>query len=320
MAFDFNVLYRFWFLIILNALSIVCSLFVLYHLVFDRNLRKAMNNHIIIILLFIGIFLELTDIPYVIHFYRFDDTWQFTVQFSQFWTFIDYGFYSIQMLLFAWATIERHILIFHDQWLSTKKKRFFLHYLPIIIIIVYCLIYYLIIIVFLACDYMNYQSLVNGVPFPCVYEYSVVYTWDLIFNQIVSAMITAIFSVALLIRVLYQKARLFRQIQWRKQRKMTIQLLSVTILYQVFNFPWAFLQFCYVVKIPIDTDGVVFSTVYFLPYYLIELFPFVCCGMLPDLNKKIRKLFFIQRQTRVVQPATMSAKPEQIDRAFQNNA
>ncbi len=109
-------------------------------------------------------------------------------------------------------------------------------------------------------------------------------------------------SIALLVRVLYQKATLRRKICWRKQRKMTIQLIFLAILYQLLNFPWAFLQFCQMIKAPVDVDGQAFSVAYFLPYYLIFFFPFVCCGTLPELGKKLKKLFFCQQKPRTVRP------------------
>ncbi|CAF4176106.1 unnamed protein product, partial [Adineta steineri] len=74
MAFDFNLLYRFWFLIILTTLSILCTGFVLYHLLFDRILRQAMNNHVIIILLILNFLIEAIDIPFILRFYRFPTT------------------------------------------------------------------------------------------------------------------------------------------------------------------------------------------------------------------------------------------------------
>jgi hypothetical protein len=45
--------------------------------------------------------MELTDVPFILNFYRFGTNWKLTVSFSQFWTFIDYGFYSAQAILFA---------------------------------------------------------------------------------------------------------------------------------------------------------------------------------------------------------------------------
>ncbi|CAF3666484.1 unnamed protein product [Rotaria sp. Silwood1] len=46
---------QFWLILIFEIPSIACSLFVLYHLVFDRQLRRALHNHVFIILLFINL-------------------------------------------------------------------------------------------------------------------------------------------------------------------------------------------------------------------------------------------------------------------------
>jgi hypothetical protein len=219
MDFDFNLLFHLWFLIILTSISILCSFFVLYHFLFDRTLRQSLNNHVIIILILIGLFMQLTDIPLILHFYRFGTDGQISVSLSQCWLFIDYGCYSTQLNVFN-------------------------------------------------------------------------VTWDLLGHQIIPTMIIVIASVSLFIRVLYKKSRLCQAIQWRKQRKMAIQILSITIIYQLLNFPWAFLLFCQMMNIPIDVEQKVFTVAYFFPYYLIPLFSFVCCGTLPELGKKFKKLLF----------------------------
>ncbi len=114
--------------------------------------------------------------------------------------------WSLQIILFAWATIERHILIFHNQWLSTKIKRIFLHCFPMIFIVIYCFIYYLTVVVFLSCDYMNDQSPINGVPFHCLYGNDAFFlSWDLLCHRLIPTMIIVISSSALLVRILYKK-------------------------------------------------------------------------------------------------------------------
>jgi hypothetical protein len=181
MTFEFNILFRFWFVIIFVVLAILCSLFVLYYLLFNRTLRQALNNHGIIVLLIIGLGIDLADVSFILNFFRFGSTWQLTTSFSQFWTFIDYGFY------------------------------FFLHYLPIIIILTYCFIYYLTVVVFLSCEYLNDQSPINGVPSPCLYGNNVFFiSWDLVCHQLIPTVIIVIFSMTLLVRVLYQKSNLCR--------------------------------------------------------------------------------------------------------------
>jgi hypothetical protein len=135
----------------------------------------------------------------------------------------------------------------------------------------------------------------------------------------IPTVIVVVFSIALFVRVLHQKARLRRRIQWQKQRKMAIQLLSIAVVYQVFSFPWAFLMFCQLIKVPVDVDGRAFTVAYFLPYYLISFFPFVCCGTLPELGKKLKKILFCQRRPRVVRPAIILMNRIQSNRRFQNN-
>jgi len=118
-----------------------------------RILRQALANHFIIILISMGLIYELTDILWIILYYNFHFTLVETPSFALIWTYIDYRFSTIQLMLFAWRTIERHILIFYSKCVSTKKKRSFVDYLPIISILIYSLGYYL--IIFYATTSMN---------------------------------------------------------------------------------------------------------------------------------------------------------------------
>jgi hypothetical protein len=88
MTFEFNILFRFWFLIILMILLVLCSLFVLYYLLIDRTLRQGLHNLIIILLLIIGLVMDIADVPFILHYFCSNSTWQLTASFSQFWTFM----------------------------------------------------------------------------------------------------------------------------------------------------------------------------------------------------------------------------------------
>jgi len=288
---------RFWLYLVPNVLSILCSIFVLYYILFDRTLRQALNNHVFIVLLFIGLIFELIDIPLTLYYYRAGTTWRLTPSFSLFWTYIDFALYTTQIVIFAWATIERHILIFQYQWISTRKKRFFIHYLPLIILLTYVFIYCFLIIYFPSCENLYYHSYINGVPIPCVLDKTIIVKYDLICHQIVPTFTIVFSSIALLIRVLYKKTRLHQSIQWQKQRKMAIQLLSISILYIFFNFPWTFIDLCYELGIAVDDVKIFRSYAYFFSCYIIFLFPFVCFGSLPELRKKLKK-FLRSKQDR----------------------
>ncbi|CAF3581907.1 unnamed protein product, partial [Adineta steineri] len=128
---------RFWLLLIPNILSLICSLFVLFHFLFDSTLRHALHNHVIIVILIVCIIAELTTIPFMMYFYLNGVVWIQSPTFCMIWKFFDSATYTTVPKLVGWSSMERHIIIFHSQWISTKKKRFLIHYLPIVLIVIY---------------------------------------------------------------------------------------------------------------------------------------------------------------------------------------
>ena len=143
---------KFWFYLIMLIPSIICSIAVLCFLLFNRTDRHALNNQIIILLLVIGLICEVTIYPWMLYYYRSNGMWERSPIFCLIWAFIDWGLYITYTILFAWATIERHILIFHDAWIKTKIKRFFVHYLPMILLLLYCFLFHIVVQLFPPCE------------------------------------------------------------------------------------------------------------------------------------------------------------------------
>ena len=294
---------RFWLYLIPNVISAGCSIFALYHLLFDRTLRQALHNHVIIVLLFAGLVYETTTVPLMLYYYCVGNSWKRSTSFSRFWTFIDSVSYEIQLIGFAWALVERHILTFHSEWVSTRKKRFFVHYLPLVGVLMYCFIYYFVFDLFPFCGDIDFPSPTNGVPFSCIFIHDIIGKWDAICNLIVPTFIIIIFSFALLLRVLKHTARINPLIDWRKQRKMALQLLSISVLYLVFNFPRTILLIMTLSSTSTYILIPYLSHLAFFALYTIFLFPIVCCGATSGLWKKLKKLFCCGRQDRRVAPA-----------------
>ncbi|CAF1346560.1 unnamed protein product [Adineta steineri] len=67
-------------------------------------------------------------------------------------------------------------------------------------------------------------QMVNGVVFPCLYSNSLFAQLKPLYHQIIPTCIIIIFTISLLLRVLYQKIHLHQRILWRKQRKLTISM------------------------------------------------------------------------------------------------
>jgi hypothetical protein len=143
---------------------------------------------------------------------------------------MDIGLYNGCVIIMAWGSVQRYLLIFHNRLFLNKNKRFLFHYFPLIILLIYILIFYLIAIIFPPCLNVYDYGLPVCSDFPCYLNDPVLGIWDSVVNNIVPIVIISIFSLVLIICVYYQKRRLHQPNVWRKQRNMTIQLLCSCVL------------------------------------------------------------------------------------------
>ena len=289
---------RFWSFFLILIPSILCSLFLLYHLLFDRALRRALNNHIIAVLLSICLISEVTIYPWMLYYYQRKGAWERSLLFCAIWGFLDWLLYVAHTMLFGWATIERHILIFRDGCVSTEKKRFLVHYLPIILLVLYLFIFYIVMYFFPPCENRLLPSELLCI-FPCLYDSYTISMWDFIANQIVPIFTITVFSIGLLVRVLWQKRRMHLTIHWRKHRNMVVQALSISLLYLTVLFPYAvifILGRIHHLSSPLMTNLSTLTD--FFCYFILPLFPLACIFSSPELRGRMKKIFHLRRQAR----------------------
>ena len=105
---------RFWLYLISNILSILCCLFVLFHFLFDRTLRHGLHNHVFIVLIVMCLIWDFTVAPSIINVYLYGVFWPQIPTFCMILKFLDSCIYTSTAKLVAWASVERHILIFHN--------------------------------------------------------------------------------------------------------------------------------------------------------------------------------------------------------------
>ncbi|CAF3515314.1 unnamed protein product [Rotaria sp. Silwood1] len=289
--YDISRSVQLWLYSISNILSISCCIFVLFYLLFDRTLRTELHNHVIIVLLFLCLCYESICIPFILYNYHFDISWQTKPILYTFWSSIDIVLNRSQLIILAWATIERHIFVFHDYWLSTKEKRFYIHYLPIILLNVYCLVWYVVIILFSSCFNINNQSDSNFIPCLSMLTHRSIKYFDLICHQIIPSLIIIILTIVLLLRVRWQKNHFNQSIDWKKQRRMIFQILSISILYFLFYGPWILVMICVQFSSLKSIALNMMTYAFFLSDYFIFLLPFVCYASLPEIQLKLKKLF-----------------------------
>ena len=294
-----------WLFVIPLVPSILCSIFVLYHLLAQRALRNAINNHVVILMLSFGLLLEVTDIVWYIDYYRTGTVLSSTPAFCRCWAFIDAACYITVTMLMAWASIERHILIFHQTLVATKMQRWLLHYLPLIILSVYPGVFYAVMFFIVPCDVPIDYTLVACNVYTCIYSNLVISLWDNIVHYLLPIFLIVVFSVALLVRVLYHRCRVHGRIEWRNYWKMAVQLLSISAIYFVFLLPSVIFNSAYTYGLNWDITVDFINVTLFFNYYTILLAPFVCATSLPELRAKCRQLLFC-RSRQAVDPAPMA--------------
>ena len=283
---------RFWTYLIFDILSIICSLFALYYLLSIRVVRRALHNHIIIVLLCTGLLKELINVPWTLYRIQFGVPPGRTRAFYLCTFFFGYALYSTQVMLVAWATLERHILVFHDKWLKTKRQRFLFHYLPVIAILIYCLTYYAVVTFGHFCTNQFASYLGGGYIAPCAYGNFVLAIWELLVHHLIQTLIIIIFSIAMIVRVIRQRLRVHQRIIWRKHRRMTVQMLSISALYLAFNSPWAVTMFFLHSDLSKEKTKIYTVHALFLRDFIIFLYPFLCFGSCAELRQKFKKKFF----------------------------
>jgi len=293
---------QFWIFLLLFIPSIIISLFALYHFFLDRALRQPLYNHVIIGLFIIDLFFQLTDVSWYIYYFRCFLSFPRSPIFRLVWGYIDWSGYEIQVILYAWVTIERHILIFHEKLLDTRKKRLFLHYLPPVIITIYCLLYYAMVFFASKCE-NDFDGLTSPSLYPCAYQNNTLSMYESIAHGILPIFTIVISSAVLLLRTMWQRYHVQRQIHWRRYRKMTVQVLIISSVYFMFPLPFALLSLLNLCNVLGEIGVELIIYVAFIPIYTTLLFPIVALGSLPELREKFKKTLQFRRQRRVVRPA-----------------
>ncbi len=283
---------RFWLILLFNIPSTICSLVLIAYIIINRTQRYALHTHTILVILIFGLPIQLLDFNFHLVFLQHGSIEPQKPFICLLWWLTDNGFCIGGLILISWLAIERHILIFHDRWVSNSRGRFLFHYLPLIILVTYILLFYFIVIFFLPCEntYLYTEPLCGDSP--CYQSYSILALWEFIFNTGAPILLEGIVSTALVIRVQWQKQRLHQSAQWRKQRRMIIQLLLISGVNISLNFPYYLLTLAHLYGLPAEDGGQAELYFSFFGYFIIFLFPFVSLCQFPELHKKIKNKIF----------------------------
>jgi hypothetical protein len=94
-----------------------------------------------------------------------------------------------------------------------------------------------------------------------------------------------------------------QRVRWQKHRRMTIQLLSISIMYLFLYMPPMFVELLQQCCLSEDFGADFQLHAQFFSYYVICLFPFLSAMSLPKRKFKLKRLFpEWHRRTQTVAP------------------
>lgn len=290
-------------LVFIQSLSFLCAVYLLIVCLTTKNIIRSLPNHLILCLLivstwFISIDLVSTEVYY----------WNEIVPIQTVWAcrFYNVSFFTISNLnrmFMAFMSIERHILVFRPQLYRIRRLRYLLHYFPLAFLIGWSLIYSLITDIFLTCPQMRFRY----TRFLCGYTCSVllpttvmIYEWIQVF---LPTMITIFACLCLPIRFLLKKSQLQR-LQWRRARRMIVQMSSIAMTYTFCWLPYAILLQFVSANYLLLNDYHISIYMIFDAYVPSLLTPFICFHVIfgklkMDFRLRILRICFPQRPTMV---------------------
>ncbi|CAF1031121.1 unnamed protein product [Adineta steineri] len=283
---------RFWLLLFFAIFSFICSIFIIYRYLSNRKMRNGLHNHCIVLIIIINVLLIVTDIIWtLVSLHNTGRSPSATSSFCLIWWLFDDALYNSQTAILAWASIERHILIFHSKHVTTQKQKLIYHYLPPILLIIYIFTFHINVLFFQSCENsFNFNDLQCGSQ-PCYLGRNFLTIWDTIVNNAMPTVIITIFNFALLYRIIAQKKRLRQPIQWKKHRRMSMQLISLSAVYCFLDLPMVIFLFIQLIQDK-DPDVSFISQLYLfiVTYSITLLLPFVVClnSLTIDRQRHIR--------------------------------
>ncbi|UJR12100.1 hypothetical protein I4U23_016278 [Adineta vaga] len=257
--------------------------------------------------LHITIFLQvISEVPLVLVNFRTNYVLIQSDTFCTIWCYIDYVFNVVILMLICYGSIERYLLIFHNNFIS--RHLILLHYLPIIICIIYPFLFYFGFIFFYPCvNQYDYTKITcQG---PCYLFERIPGSIDLLINLTLPLSICILANIILFCRVIHQKHRMKQQQKWKKNRHLVIQLMSVVIIH---NLIWLPIIICLLItlfapvveQILIDLSVNLFT---YSIYIAIMICPFTSLLGLRSFRENLIPQFLVLNQgQRVVRPAPHS--------------
>ena len=277
-----------------QVLSLTGYLFVGYHMLWPiPTFKTTPSLHVIVLLLALNIIQLLCDMSFSLQYLNTGVVRPSITATCTIWVFIDSWTYYLSLLLMAWASFERHLLVFHSHLFNTPRRRFLFHYLPVIAICAHASVYYMFVDFFYPCV-NNFDYTVAFCGLLCYMNLATpkLFGIEMMLHQVLPTFLIGFFSIGLIVRTFLSRRRLQQSIEWRKYRKMIVQLLSISITYLLFSLPFSLNPIAQLLGRPTPFASDVYLNVFSYWSYGICIFlPFVAAASLPNLKERLKRLF-----------------------------
>ena len=296
-----------------SIFSLASSLLILGYFLTHRTqmLKRALHHHAVFLLTIVSFLSVTCDLPFQMNFLQFGEYLYRSVPFCVWLTWFDFSLTTMSLLLTVTASLQRHILVFYSHWMQVRRKRILFHYVPLAFCMIYPPLFYLGAVYIYPCE-PYFDPSTGNCAIVCYVSDPVLYNIDWFLHTVTSITVLVIANFILVIRVIYSMGRVRRQgsENWKRQRKLTLQLLSFTSLYVLIYVPNTiislFVTFVYAqdfFSIPHWYYDVIYMVLFVNPLQAI-LFIFA----LPEVKDFLRRRF-----ARRIRPSilgnTMQVKP-----------
>lgn len=191
----------------------------------------------------------------------------------------------------AILTIERYLLVFHPQYLRSDRQKLFLHTMPLIVINIYLICFYIFINIFCPSEVIpNYEKYLCGDQ--CLDHMNGLSTYNWAFNILFPVFIVIIGSLVLLLRVIWKRRDMQRNLRnWSKNWKMIVQLLGLALIYAIIWLPLSIISIRSMFSQVENSSETVDDHFYYLTYHGELIVVIMALIFWPELMLKLRGRF-----------------------------
>ena len=272
--------------------SIICDLLVFTYFLYrwKKEVLQAPQNHVIVCLLIASFIQKNTDIIFHLYYLRRGVVLHQSYNFCVIWNWLNYSLYCIILHLATWCCVERHLFVFHGPWMKKKWCLIAFHYIPLFVCLIYAPILYIVLIIFptICNNVWNYTIVYCGGA--CyAFTYPFLGTFDWLFNNGLPAFLIFLGNILLFFRIIWQRIKHGRPVQWKHQKRMIVQLVFISTLIMILAFPAVIVGCIQLLWIPTFLMDIQYNYFYYIGCFINQFLPFVIMSSIPKFFLDLKR-------------------------------